>query len=724
MFPKIVWRYWEQGWDNAPFVVNHCTQSIKHYAQDFDIKDLDKNSVKDYINFPSFLQKKFDYPVQVRSDLIRLLLLKKYGGVWIDATVFLNNSLSSFLNNINSDFFMFFRDSTNDAPSNWFLCSKKDSYVCDKMLENFQSVLESDDFYNSNKMHFNKWKESPNYFVFHREIGKLKKTDENFRDGINSIPYFSSYDMLFPIAGYNYNAPVLHEIYDIICNKQIPMVKLSHSLKQESFSKEGTLGLLIKRMNNELTFNKYQKHIHSYLAMRSCRVYNSYIHKPEYMIYSGAFITEPIPFKDYPHYKYWHIINLNSHMNNAFQIAVPFGENRVFIRSQKNNKFTELRELAYQDQIAHLELRIKDLEKKYTEKEFEILWKEITLEIKNELPKIIHPSWDIYKNYFQFFITNCSFSIHYEIYKNKNNFFISLDLERELKDETKLIQTFEDIKYYLESENFNYIYKPHKFQIGITVNRDKIKDKLLFLINTTNKAIYYYFNPKKYREIRKIRMIKNDKQNNLERTIKYVYASTVDEKANDINFVFNSIYKAALWKNGSGSGSDPTLLSDYISFLQKFFIEHDIKSITDIGCGDWQYMSKLDLSKIKYTGYDVSKYIIEKVKKVYETNNIKFEYYDGDFNKIESADLAICKDVLQHLPLNYIQNFKNNLYKFKYALIVNDFAEISLNTDIKIGECRPLDLRKEPFFLDLEIVHIVKRINRLPIVSMLWKNNN
>lgn len=496
MFPAIVWRYWEQGWDNAPFVVNHCTQSIRHYAKEFEVKDLDADSVKDYIDLPRFLDEKNDYPIQLRSDLIRLLLLKKYGGVWIDATVFLNNSLLSFLNQINSNFFMFFRDKTKNAPSSWFLCSKKNSYICDRMLENFQCVLESDEFYNTNKIYFNRWRESPNYFVFHREIGKLKKIDKSFREEINSIPYFSSYDILFPATGYNYNSPALHEIYDIIYNKQIPMIKLGHLLKQESFNDNGTLGLLIKRMNNNLTYNKYQNHLHSYFSMRSCKVYNSYIHDPKYMLYSGAFITEQLPFKNYSHYKYWHIMNLNSHMNNASQIVIPFSENKIFIRSQKDNKFTELRELAYQDQIAHLESKISNLEKQYMDRELEILWRRLIFECKNNLPQVIYPSWDIYKNYFQFFIKDCSYNIHYEVCKVDNSFLISLDLERELKDEKELIKILEKMKYHLQNEDFNYIYKSHKFQIGITIEKNKIKDKLLFLINETNKEICYYFNSK------------------------------------------------------------------------------------------------------------------------------------------------------------------------------------------------------------------------------------
>ena len=61
--------------------------------------------------------------------------------------------------------------------------------------------------------------------------------------------------------------------------------------------------------------------------------------------------------------------------------------------------------------------------------------------------------------------------------------------------------------------------------------------------------------------------------------------------------VFQSIYENGVWGIGkddaefigsSGSGSDPANALPYLEYLQHFFKEHNIKSVVDLGCGDWQ----------------------------------------------------------------------------------------------------------------------------------------
>lgn len=106
MIPKIIWRYWATGWETAPFVVKKCTESIHRYASDYEIIDIDDKNVENYIQLPEKLLNTKNFPVQTKSDLIRIMLLAKYGGVWIDATIFLNKPLSIFMDQIGDvDFF-------------------------------------------------------------------------------------------------------------------------------------------------------------------------------------------------------------------------------------------------------------------------------------------------------------------------------------------------------------------------------------------------------------------------------------------------------------------------------------------------------------------------------------------------------------------------------------------------------------------------------------------
>ncbi len=205
------------------------------------------------------------------------------------------------------------------------------------------------------------------------------------------------------------------------------------------------------------------------------------------------------------------------------------------------------------------------------------------------------------------------------------------------------------------------------------------------------------------------------------------FIQTLLLKNSSLNAIFDSIYETNLWGNGSGSGSKETLNQGYVAFLQNFMRESLISSLVDVGCGDWQFSKNIDFSNIYYTGYDVASFVINANNAKYAKDNITFEHYDGDFSQIKSADLLLCKDVLQHLPTSKIHEFISILPKFKYALITNDIANKQIanfeNKQIAPGQYRPLDLRKAPFNLNLEPVFMIKRMPAEPdICVMLYKN--
>ncbi len=79
-------------------------------------------------------------------------------------------------------------------------------------------------------------------------------------------------------------------------------------------------------------------------------------------------------------------------------------------------------------------------------------------------------------------------------------------------------------------------------------------------------------------------------------------------------------------------------------------------------------------------------------------------------DELSSADLLICKNVLQHLSNAMVARFiRKNLMpgKFRLALITNDVGTGPV-PDISPGQYRRIDLRQPPFNL--------KNIEELPIV--------
>ena len=135
--------------------------------------------------------------------------------------------------------------------------------------------------------------------------------------------------------------------------------------------------------------------------------------------------------------------------------------------------------------------------------------------------------------------------------------------------------------------------------------------------------------------------------------------------------VFNKIYSESVWGIGSGSGSELEYCKSYINFLQKFFYDYSIKSIVDLGCGDWQFTKEINFTGIKYLGIDAAKEVIAENIKSHATENIKFNTLKR-YQDIPSCDLLICKDVMQHLSIKENKKIIKEVFpKFKYILSTN-----------------------------------------------------
>jgi len=170
--------------------------------------------------------------------------------------------------------------------------------------------------------------------------------------------------------------------------------------------------------------------------------------------------------------------------------------------------------------------------------------------------------------------------------------------------------------------------------------------------------------------------------------------------------VFSKIYKEDLWHGGSGAGSKLENIKEYVDILQKYIDKPEVKTVLDLGCGDWQFSKFLDLSSVSYLGVDVVESVIESNSTSYSASNIKFISRDITIYEVPKADLIICKDVLQHLCNKDVVNILVKIItSSKFSLITNDFnPENTENKDIDNGDYRCLDLTLSPFYLDVVTV--------------------
>ena len=95
---KIVWSCWWQGEESAPEIVKACWRSQRKYLTD-DTRHIiiTKENYEKYISIPGYVLDKFQDGKNLLahlSDFIRVCLLYKYGGVWLDSTVLLLEQLA------------------------------------------------------------------------------------------------------------------------------------------------------------------------------------------------------------------------------------------------------------------------------------------------------------------------------------------------------------------------------------------------------------------------------------------------------------------------------------------------------------------------------------------------------------------------------------------------------------------------------------------------------
>lgn len=133
--PRRVWVCWYQGLDVAPEVVKKCCTSLRQHIKNREIVLLTELNYRDYVRFPVYIEAKVEAGIISKthmSDLLRLELLKKYGGTWIDATVLLTGDMPQYM--LDSELFLFQNlkpglDGHCTRISNWFMTAEEGNRI-------------------------------------------------------------------------------------------------------------------------------------------------------------------------------------------------------------------------------------------------------------------------------------------------------------------------------------------------------------------------------------------------------------------------------------------------------------------------------------------------------------------------------------------------------------------------------------------------------------------
>lgn len=183
-------------------------------------------------------------------------------------------------------------------------------------------------------------------------------------------------------------------------------------------------------------------------------------------------------------------------------------------------------------------------------------------------------------------------------------------------------------------------------------------------------------------------------------------------RGRDLRGKFEYIYDTNLWdgeESRSGLGSDSSETVTLRRALPELLHAVGARSLLDLPCGDFRWMSRVDLAGIDYTGGDIVPSLIERNQAEFGDANHRFLCLDITADNLPAADVVLCRDCLVHLSFRNIAAALNQLRASNSRyLLTTTFTELTGNVDIEDGDWRMLNFEVPPFNFPPPIALIVE----------------
>ena len=164
---------------------------------------------------------------------------------------------------------------------------------------------------------------------------------------------------------------------------------------------------------------------------------------------------------------------------------------------------------------------------------------------------------------------------------------------------------------------------------------------------------------------------------------------------------FREIYESNHWsgkESVSGSGSAEMQTNEIGMQIPRLVRELGIRKFLDVPCGDFNWMSKIELELDYYIGGDIISEIVYKNSNTYGTEKRKFIEIDLTMDELPKADMLLCRDCLVHFSNDDMTRALKNIKQSKITyLLTTTFPACPANEDIVTGDWRVINLELAPF---------------------------
>jgi len=178
--PKIIWTYWDT--EEVPEIVKLSMKSWKKTSPNYFINLMNQKNIEEYVSLPENWK---NLPSYRQSDIIRLCLLEKYGGVWIDASTILLEDLDKFISKDNLTLFITPSSSLeNPVFENWFISAPPNNKVIKLWIEEVLIALSNRKEYIDKSSDYSKQTISKLYYhICHLALKNIYEKDKSLFNG-------------------------------------------------------------------------------------------------------------------------------------------------------------------------------------------------------------------------------------------------------------------------------------------------------------------------------------------------------------------------------------------------------------------------------------------------------------------------------------------------------------------------------------------------------------
>ena len=165
--------------------------------------------------------------------------------------------------------------------------------------------------------------------------------------------------------------------------------------------------------------------------------------------------------------------------------------------------------------------------------------------------------------------------------------------------------------------------------------------------------------------------------------------------------VFTHFYRTNRWRDrNSRSGRGSNLLQTEVirQAVPRLIRDLGCKSLVDAPCGDFFWMSRVELEVECYWGVDIVAALVENNQTNYGNDVRHFLKLDILSDSLPNGDLVLCRDCLVHFPhADVFRALRNFRASGSVYLLTTTFTARHRNADIALGRWRPLNLQADPF---------------------------